>query len=94
MFARGAKLVGLLGVSVTALFLSDAAAESAKDPGAQKEERPALRTDVQPRDAAPRGEAGKIAGFDPQLTDARDQAEIAASRVRDLDQQTQTLDKD
>lgn len=95
MFARGAKLVGLLGVSVTAFFLTDAAAaESAKDPGAQKEERSALRTDVQPQDAAPRGEAGKITGFDPQLTDARDQAEIAASRVRDLDQQTRKLDKD
>jgi len=95
MFAGGTKLAGLLGASITALFLSGAAAaESAKAPGAQQEERPALRTNTQPRDAASRGEAGKTVGVDPQLKDARDQAEIAASRVRELDQQTRNLDRD
>ena len=47
MYAGGVKLVGLLGVSITALFLSGAAAaESANAPGAQKEERAALRMAV------------------------------------------------
>jgi membrane-bound lytic murein transglycosylase B len=95
MFAGGTKLAGLLGVSIMALFLSSAAAaESAKAPGGQKEDRPALRTNAQPRDAASGGEAGKTAEVDPQLKDARDQAEIAASRVRELDQQTRKLDRD
>jgi hypothetical protein len=71
-----------------------AAAESAKTPGAQKEERQALRTDAPPQDAASSREAREIAGVGAQLTDARDQAEIAASRVRELDQQTRKLDRD
>jgi soluble lytic murein transglycosylase-like protein len=95
MFAGGTKLAGLLGVSIMALFLSGAAtAESAKAPGAQKEERSALRTNAQPRSAASGGEAGKTAEVGPQRKDARDQAEIAASRVRELDQQTRKLDRD
>ncbi len=95
MYAGGVKLVGLLGVSITALFLSGAAAaESSKAPGAQKEERSALRMEAQPQDAASAGEAGKVDGADSQLKDARDQAEIAASRVRELDQKTRKLDKD
>lgn len=95
MFAGGTKLAGLLGVSITALFLSGvAAAESAKAPGGQKEERPALRTNAQPQDAASGGEAGKTAEVDSRLKDAQDQAEIAASRVRELDQQTRKLDRD
>lgn len=78
-----------------ALFLSGAAAaESAKAPGAQKEERPALRTNAQPQDTASGREAEKIAGVEPQLRDARDQAEIAASRIRELDQQTRKLDRE
>jgi len=95
MFAGGTKLAGLLGASITALFLSGAAAaESAKAPGGQKEERPAIRTNTQSQDAASRGEGGKTAGVDPQLKYALDQSEIAASRVRELDQQTQNLDRD
>src|SRR5688572_30325499 len=95
MFTGGTKLAGLLGVSIMALFLSGAAAaESAKAPVVQKEERSALRTNAQPRDAASTGEVGKTAGVAPQLKDARDQAEIAASRVRELDQQTRKLDRD
>ncbi len=95
MFARGAKLVGLLGVSITALFLSGAAAaESAKALGDQKDEQSALRTDVQPQDATSREKVGTTAGVDPQLTEARDQAEIAALRVRELDQQTRKLNRD
>jgi len=95
MFAGGTKLAGLLGVSITVLFLSGVAtAESAKAPGAQEEERSAPRTNAQPQDAAPGGEAGKTDGVDPQLKDARDQAEIATSRVRELDQQTRNLDRD
>ncbi len=95
MFAGGTKLAGLLGVSITALFLSSAAtAESAKTSGAQKEERPALWTNAQQQDEASGGERGKTAEVDPQLKYARDQAEIAASRVRELDQQTRKLDRD
>jgi len=95
MFAGGTKLAGLLGVSIMALFLSGAAAaESAEAPGAQKEEQSVLRTNAQPRDAASRGEAGKTAGVAPQLKYARDQAEIAASRIQELDQQTRKLDRD
>ena len=95
MFARGTKLVALLGVSTAALFLSSAAsAESAKAPRAQNEERTALRTDAKPQDTTSKEEAGKTAGGDSQLSHARDQAEIATSRIQELDQQTQKLERD
>ena len=95
IFAGGTQLAGLLGVSIMALYLSGAAAaESTKAPGAQKEERSTLRTNAQPRDAASGGEAEKTAGVAPQLKNARDQAEIAASRVQELDQQTRKLYRD
>jgi peptidoglycan hydrolase CwlO-like protein len=95
MFAAGIKLAGLVGVTATALFLSGAAtAESAEAPAAPTKDRSALRNNLQPQDPASRGEASKVAGVDPQLQDARNQAEIAASRVRELDQQTRKLDSD
>jgi peptidoglycan hydrolase CwlO-like protein len=95
MFAGGIKLVGLLGVSLTALFLSGAAsAESAKAPRVQKEEPSVLQTDAKPQAATSRGGTGETAGVNSQLTNARDQAEIAASRIRELDQQTRKLERD
>ncbi len=95
MFAGGAKLAGVVGVSVTAFLLTGAAAaESVKAPGAQNTERPALQTDVQRQDAAPEREAGELTRVDSQLNEARDQAEIAASRAQDLDQQTRKLSRD
>ena len=95
MFARGSKLVALLGVSITAHFLSGAAsAESAKAPRAQKEERTTLRTDAKPQDTMSKEEAGKTAGVDSQLSHAQAQPEIATSRIKELDQQTQKLERD
>jgi hypothetical protein len=84
-----------LGISIAALFLSGAApAESAKAPRVQKEEPSVLRTDVKPQAAKSKGGTGEIPGVDSQLTNARDQAEIAASRIRELDQQTRRLERD
>jgi peptidoglycan hydrolase CwlO-like protein len=95
MFAAGIKLAGLVGVTAMALFLSGVAtAESAEAPAAPTKDRSALRKNLQPQDPASRGEASKVAGVDSQLQDARKQAEIAASRVRELDQQTRKLDSD
>jgi peptidoglycan hydrolase CwlO-like protein len=95
MYAGGIKLVGLLGASITALFLSSAAtAENVKAPGAQKVERSAARQSAEPQDAPFRGEVGKLAEVDSQLKESRDQAEIAASRIRELDQKTRKLAED
>jgi hypothetical protein len=95
MFARGTKLVALLGVSIAALFLSSAtSAESAKAPRAKNEERPALQTDAKPQDTISKDEAGRTAGVDSQLSHARDKTEIATSRLQELDQQTQKLQRD
>ena len=95
MYAGGIKLVGLLGASITALFLSSAAtAESVEAPGAQKVERSAARKSAEPQNAASTGEVEKLAEVDSRPKKSRDQAEIAASRVRELDHKTRKLAKD
>jgi peptidoglycan hydrolase CwlO-like protein len=95
VLARGTKLVGVVGVSLTALLSSGAAAaDNAKAPAAQQTERPTLQKDVEPQKAAPKGQVGELTIVGSQLKEAQDQAEIAASRARDLDQQTRTLSRD
>jgi hypothetical protein len=90
--SRGIKLVGVMGVSVTALLLSGAAAaENAKAPATQQTERPILQRDAERQEAAPKGEVAELSKVGSQLKEAQDQAEIAASRAQELDQQTRTL---
>jgi hypothetical protein len=65
IYAGGIKLVGLLGASITALFLSSAAtAKSVEAPGAQKVERSAARKSAEPQNAASTGEVEKLAEVD------------------------------
>ena len=84
-----------MGVSVTALLLSGAAAaEKAKAPATQQTERPTLQRDAERQDAAPKGGVAELTKVGSQLKEAQDQAEIAASRAQELDQQTRTLSRD
>jgi len=95
VLARGIKLVGVMGLSVTALLLSGAAAaENAKAPATQQVERPTLQRDAERQEAAPKGEVAELTTVGSQLKEAQDQAEIAASRAQELDQQTRTLSRD
>ena len=95
VLARGIKLVGVMGLSVTALLLSGAAAaENAKAPATQQVERPTLQRDAERQEAAPKGEVAELTKVGSQLKEAQDQAEIAASRAQELDQQTRTLSRD
>src|SRR5215210_60024 len=84
-----------MGLSVTALLLSGAAAaENAKAPATQQVERPTLQRDAERQEAAPKGEVAELTTVGSQLKEAQDQAEIAASRAQELDQQTRTLSRD
>src|SRR5215210_2192569 len=95
MLAGGAKLMGVLGVTVAALLSSGAAtAESAKAPGAQKTQPSALQASEERQEAAPKGKVGELTKVGSQLKEAQDQAEIAASRARELDRQTRNLSRD
>lgn len=95
MFAGGAKLAGILGVSATILLLTGAAAaEGAKAPETQNTERPALPTNLQPPSAAFRGEVAEPAEVGSQLNEVRGKVEIAASRAQELDRQTRKLTRE
>jgi soluble lytic murein transglycosylase-like protein len=95
VLARGTKLVGVVGVSLTALLLSGAAAaDDVKVPPTQQTEHPTLHEDAQPPKAAPKREVGGLFDVGSQLKETQDQAEIATSRAQELDQQTRTLSKD
>jgi peptidoglycan hydrolase CwlO-like protein len=96
MLAGGAKLMGVLGVVVAALLSSGAAtAESAKAAaGVQKTQPSALQTQAERQETAPKGEVGEFTKVGSQLKEAQDEAEIAASRAQELDQQTRNLSRD
>jgi peptidoglycan hydrolase CwlO-like protein len=95
VLARGIKLVGVMGVSVTALLSSGiAAAENAKASATQQTERPTLQRDAERQEATPKGEVAELTKVGSQLKEAQDQSEIAASRAQELDQQTRTLSRD
>ncbi len=85
---RGTKLVGVLGVSAMTLFLGGVAgAQSAKAPKFQE-------INVTKQEAASEGEVGESTPAGSRLAEGRTGSGAAASRTRDLDQQTQDLRKD
>ena len=95
MSAGGAKLAVVLVVHATTLLLAgNAAAESAKAPGAQNIERPALTNNVQSQGTAPGGDATEPSEGGSQLKEARGKVDTAASRVQELDRQTRKLSRD
>jgi soluble lytic murein transglycosylase-like protein len=95
VLARSTKLVGIVGISLAALLFSGAAeAENAKAPATRQTVSPTSQKDAEPQKAAPKGEVGELPDIGSQLKEAQDQTEIAASRARELDQQTRTLSRD
>jgi hypothetical protein len=78
---------------VTALLLSGpAGAESVKAPGSQSSGQPLPKSGVQQQPS--QGKAGEVPQVGSGLKEAQGKANTAASRMRELDQQTQKLSKD
>jgi phage shock protein A len=94
VLARGTKLVGIVGISLASLLLSGVAeAENAKATATRKAERPPIQKNAEPQKEAPIRKVGEQTDIGSQLIEAQNQAEIAASRARDLDEQTRTLSR-
>jgi soluble lytic murein transglycosylase-like protein len=94
MLAGGTKAMGILGIVIVSLFLSGTAmAERASAPVAQNTGRTTYQTDHRPLVAA-KGRIEDPPVPRPRLGEDRDHTETAATRVRRLDQQTQSLSRD
>jgi hypothetical protein len=82
---RGMRLAGVLGISVVTLLLAGAA-------GAKIADVPEAGT--QPNEAATEGGARALAKVGSQLKEAQAQLDVASSRARELEVQTQDLSRD
>jgi hypothetical protein len=84
-----------MGAAVTALLLSGAAgAESAKAPGGQSSGQPVPKSGVQQQEPPSEGRANALPQVASGLKEAQAEMNTAASRMQELDQQTQKLNKD
>ena len=94
MLMRAIGLVGVLGIFITLFLGGDAGAQSAETPGDQSTGSSAPEPAVPQQEATLEGEVGGLTEVGSQLEDAPAQADAAAARTQELDQQTQKLSKD
>lgn len=91
---RYIRLGGILGLSATLFLGGIAGAESAEAPEAQSSGSPSPGAAMPQQEAAPEGEVGGLAGVGSRLEEAQTQADVAASRAQELEQQTRRLSED